>query len=359
MIDVSMHDYFMLLALRQAEKGRGCCSPNPSVGAVAVVDGQVVAKAYHQGAGTPHAEQLVLAKVAAGIKNLSLYITLEPCNHWGRTPPCIEAIVRYGVKEVIYGYTDPNPVVAINNSPAQLEARGVNVVHWSMKEIDRFYQSYRYWTLTKQPWVTAKLAHTLDGKIGSQEGDRLILSNDACTQFTHEQRLCTDIILTSARTVQRDDPALNVRLGDVIEEKCVAILDAHLSLNGKEKIFSTAKHCHVYFDAALAEQCQNLANCTYHPVRSVNGQLDLKAILNHLGGMGYHDVWIEAGGRLFSAFHAQRLVHRTYLYLVPAVLGEGTTTGFHGKGLFNAPKTITWQIKSDNVIACLDWQHDR
>ena len=162
-----MHSLFLKLALDQAQLGRGHCAPNPSVGAVAVQAGRVLAVGHHLGPGTPHAEQVVLSQLPRGLLDVTLYVTLEPCNHWGRTPPCVDAISQYGIQRVVYAFADPNPIVQANQTPALLRANGVEVCHESVPEINAFYESYRYWLATKRPWVTVKLAQSLDGMIAA------------------------------------------------------------------------------------------------------------------------------------------------------------------------------------------------
>ncbi|KTD14216.1 riboflavin biosynthesis protein [Legionella hackeliae] len=346
----------MLAALEQAWLGRGTCAPNPSVGAVAVHNGEIIARAWHPGAGNPHAEQLVLEQIPKGLSDVTLYVTLEPCNHWGRTPPCVAAIIHHKISQVVYAFADPNPVVAANNTPELLQKAGIKVIHFPLEEVHHFYQSYCYWTATKKPWVTAKIAQSLDGKIAGVNGARCQLSNACCSEFTHQKRLYSDIILTTANTILNDNPLLNVRLNHQVISKTVAVLDSHLRLTGKENVFKTAKHCHIYYHEHYSVK-EPLQNCSYHAIPAKNEQLDLSSVLSHLGQLGFHDVWVEAGGILFSALHQENLVQRTYLYLVPTVLGENTTSAFHG-AIFTKERTVSWQVKADNVIACLDWQEN-
>ncbi|HHF7349319.1 TPA: bifunctional diaminohydroxyphosphoribosylaminopyrimidine deaminase/5-amino-6-(5-phosphoribosylamino)uracil reductase RibD [Legionella feeleii] len=352
-----MHKYFMLAALEQAWFGRGNCAPNPSVGAVAVHKGEIIARAWHQGAGTAHAEQLLVAKIPAGLQDVSLYVTLEPCNHWGKTPPCAMAILGHGITQVIYGFSDPNPIVRANNTPEILRKNGIEALHYPIQEIDAFYQSYNHWTKTKRPWVTAKIAQTLDGKIAGVDGQRCQLSNADCAEFTHQHRLYTDVILTTAKTIAQDDPLLNVRLKDREQGKRLAIIDSRLSLSKNARIFSSAEHCHIFHDENYAVT-NPFSNCSYYGISAREGLLDLALVINQLGELGYHDVWVEAGGALFSALHREKLVQRTYFYLVPEVLGENATPAFQGEVCFTTRQAVSWQVKSDNVIACLDWQEE-
>jgi diaminohydroxyphosphoribosylaminopyrimidine deaminase/5-amino-6-(5-phosphoribosylamino)uracil reductase len=353
-----MHEQFLLAALEQAKLGLGQCAPNPCVGAVAVRDGAIIAQAFHKGAGTPHAERLLLAQLPPKIPGLSIYISLEPCNHWGKTPPCIDALIEYGVEKVFFSYSDPNPLVAQNNSSQQLRQKGVEVTYLPLKEINEFYKSYTQWITNGIPRITAKLAQSLDGKIGLNEPERLILSNELCAQFTHEQRACNDIILTTAKTIHRDNPKMNVRLNGIETGKAIAIIDSHLTLDKKALIFSTATRCHIYHKEGAEVPCDILPHCSYHPIPFKDGLLDLKAIIKHLGACGYHDVWVEAGGALFSSLHKQRLVDRTYLYLVPRYLGDQAVSAYQLNGLFDRAHTVSWQVMADNMILCMDWQED-
>lgn len=350
-----MHEQFLLAALEQARLGRGQCAPNPSVGAVAVQNGKIIAQAWHKGAGTPHAEQLLLAQIPPHTPGVSVYITLEPCNHWGRTPPCVDAIINYGVETVIFAYLDPNPVVANNNSSTTLRQHGIEVAHYPLPVIDEFYKSYTHWILTGKPRVTVKMAHSFDGKIAGSKGERVYLSNSLCEQFTHQMRAASDVILTSARTILLDNPKLNVRLNDKEESKPVAIIDSSLGLNKEAQIFSTAQHCFIYHNNGLST---SYPNSSFYSTPKKNGKMDLAAVINHLGGLGYHDVWVEAGGALFSSLHQEGLVDRTYLYLVPTRLGENAISAYQNDGLFKREHTVSWHAMGNNMIACLDWQED-
>ncbi len=350
----AMHIQFLLAALNQAMLGRGRCAPNPSVGAVAVQNNAIIAQAWHHGAGTPHAEQLLLNQFPEKSPDVTLYVTLEPCNHWGRTPPCVESIIQHGIQRVVYAYQDPNPIVSFNKTPDLLRNQGIDVVHWPLPEIDEFYRSYRHWTIEKMPWVTVKIAQTLDGKIAGAGGERILLSNAGCSEFTHYQRLYADVILTTARTVHLDDPLFNVRLVADEQPKPVAIIDRALTLDSAAHVFKKAKQCHVYHDDRLIPAVQS-DRIQYHGVAATEQGLDLESIICHLGKLGYHDVFVEAGGTLFSALHKARLVNRTYLYLVPSALGPEATPAYLEQDVLTKPHKVSWQAMDDNMILKLDW----
>lgn len=349
-----MHKHFLLKALELARLGKGACFPNPSVGAIAVRNNTIIAHAWHHGAGTPHAEQLLLTQFSKNTPGVTLYVTLEPCNHWGKTPPCVDVIIEHGVEKVVYAYKDPNPIVANNNTPELLKANGISVVYYNVPEITEFYQSYNYWIKNKKPWISAKIAQTFDGKIAPSSGEKLILSNAVCSEFTHKQRLYTDIIITTARTINIDNPQLNARIDGSCYAKHLAVIDAKLELRQDAEVFKTAKICHIYYDAALKAP-PDRDNCKYHGYLVENGHFDLEKVICHLGSMGYHDAWVEAGGNLFSSLHKSRLVNKTYIYLVPKLLGNESVTAYESADLFDSSFTIKWQTMEDNMLAIIDW----
>lgn len=351
-----MHKKFLLAALAQAKSGRGLCAPNPSVGAVAVKNGKIIAQAHHQGAGTPHAEQLLLAQFPAGTPGISLYVTLEPCNHWGRTPPCVDAIIQHGIEKVVYAYTDPNQIVVKNNTPQRLKEKKIAVIHYPLPEVDDFYQSYAWWTQTGKPWVTVKMAHSLDGGIAGTDGVRKQLSNLACQTLTHQLRANSDVILTSAKTILQDKPLLNVRRGESAEGRILAILDKKLEVDADSPAIQAAKAVHIYHDGTVNKKYP--ASCQLQVIPLIDNQIDLKLVIQHLGNQGYHDVLVEAGGRIFSALHASGLVNRTYLYIVPVFLGRSATPLFPEMSELTKISAVSWQMMEDNMVACLDWQED-
>jgi len=284
-----------------------------------------------------------------------MYVTLEPCNHWGRTPPCVEAIIAHGIQRVVYAYADPNPVVAANQTPQILREHGIDVLHYPLAEIDRFYQSYHHWSQTHKPWVTVKMAHTLDGHITAADGGRMHISNAACAEFTHQQRKASDVILTTARTIIEDNPQLTVRLPDMaVTSKPLAVLDTRLSLPFDMQALRLSQKTHVYHSEEAAVT-QSHADCVYHAMPMQKTQLDLAAVIGHLGSLGYHDVWVEAGRQLFTALHQAGLVQRTHIYIAPKLRG-GQGAGLYAQlQSFEKAKTSSWQVMDDNAILTVDW----
>ncbi len=344
----------MLAALDEAKRFRGYCAPNPSVGAVAVRSQEIIARAAHQGAGAAHAEINVLSQLEGDLSDICLYITLEPCNHWGRTPPCVKTIIERKVGKVIYGYSDPNPVVKQNNTPKILSNNGIDVLHYPMPEVNEFYQSYQYWTSYKRPWVTCKMAISLDGRIAKNGGESFQLSNELCREFTHERRNHSDVILTSAATILADNPRLTVRIDEKPIGKPIAIIDTELTVPRNAKSIGAAKKV-LQFHQPKANAAKLVTN-KHFPV-SVNSEgLDLDEVISLIGKEGYHDVWVETGGKLFTSLHQNKLVQTTFLYITPHILGEQAVPAFLNMSnwIKEDPQT-TWQVKSDNAILRLDW----
>ena len=188
---------------------------------------------------------------------------------------------------------------------------------------------------------------------------RVHLSNTECAQFTHQQRLHSDVILTTAQTIKADNPLLNVRQeGQDATKKVIAILDRQLQLIGQELVLSHAKHCHIFYDKQLPIT-RTFAQCTYHAVPVIQGKLCLLSVCKVLGELGYHDVWVEAGGKLFSALHRAKLVDTTYVYLVPTVLGDKALSAYHDALIFEDKHRITWQAYSDNMVMRVDWLREK
>lgn len=349
----SMHKDFLLAALEQARLGRGQCAPNPSVGAVAVKDNQVIAKAWHKGAGTPHAEQLLLSQLDPGLDDVTLYVTLEPCNHWGRTPPCVNSIVEYGIKNVVFSYKDPNPLVKANDTPAFLCHEGIDVIHHPLEEIDVFYESYRYWIDSGLPFVTAKIAQSLDGKIAGSSRSRVHLSNELCHDFTHIHRLYADAILTTAATIINDNPFLNARTCGQQVSKTLFIIDRQLLLTSNENVFRSDSKKIIFFDSQLEPPVSS--SIEYVAIRTDDDLLSLFDVMQYIGECGYHDIWVEAGAKLFSNLHALQLVNRTHVYITPTVLGPDAYNGYPNALEFSKAKLIEWQEVGNNMILSLTW----
>lgn len=319
---------FLRLALEQAVKAAGFCTPNPAVGAVLVRAGQVSAVGHHRGAGTDHAEVDALKQVR-DLKDATLYVTLEPCCHLGRTPPCTKAIIEAGIQRVVFACRDPNRHTPQTGEQVLKEA-GIACEHLPIPEIEQFYQYYFYWLQTKTPWLTAKLAVSFDGKIAGSEGQPVKLTGAALDRLTHQSRLRADGILTSVKTIIADNPQLNVRLEDEVIAKPLFILDSHADLPLTAAVFQTAQSLTVFHKReADPEKIKALQakQVTCVPIDYHLG-LDLKAVKAYLGQLGLHQVWIEAGGTVTSRFLQAGLLNEFILYIAPKLLGPQAIPAF-------------------------------
>lgn len=346
-------------ALMLAQQRRGFCAPNPAVGAVVVKEDVVIASGNHWAAGQPHAEVVALSKLSAEqAAGSTVYVTLEPCCHFGRTPPCVDLLIQRNVKEVIYSYHDPNPLVA-GKGELTLKAAGVKCRRLPMPEIDAFYQSYQYWTKHRRPWVTAKIAVSLDGKIAGENGQRVAITGPELQTITHQWRKRSDAILTTAKTIIHDDPQLNIRLQGETFAKPIYVLDRNLSTSASAQIFNTSPQVTLFYqqglenNSRLAALRSRGAHCI--PLASKQNGLDLQAVLQEIGRDGAHDLWVEAGGVCFQALVLENLIHRALLYIAPKVLGPSAQTGFTQAFDFSQAKHIDWRQVGQDMLCEVDF----
>lgn len=234
-------EFYMLKAIKEAYKGLGKTSPNPAVGAV-IVDphtGKIIAKGYHKKFGNAHAEREALRKAGNLAKGAYLYVTLEPCCHHGKTPPCTDAIIASGIKRVICGIRDPNPIAC--NGLSILQAKGIEVktgvLSDKVKYLTRFFLSY---ILRKRPWIMIKVAQSLDGRIAVSSGDSKWISGGKALVFAHKLRAIADAIVVGKNTVLKDDPELTTRLVKG-KNPLRIVLDTHLTLNPNYKVFQVTE----------------------------------------------------------------------------------------------------------------------
>ena len=346
---------FLLKALSVATFGRGGCSPNPAVGTIIVnASHEIIATGYHTGPGKAHAEIEALQKLSHVAKDTTIYVTLEPCAHTGRTPPCTDALIKSGAKRIVYGYRDPNPIVSGKGAKALTDA-GIICDHIPLPEINNFYESYHHWHKTKTPFITAKLAMTLDGKIAGEAGARIQITGEALQEFTHHHRKATDAILTTAETIKKDNPKLNARYQNETILKQLYVLDSQLTLSPESAIFKTTKSITLFHTREAKPKHQKIfeqLNIRCIPIDKDQGGLNLQQVIQQIGNDGIHDLWIEAGGKCFSAFLESKLVQRALIYIAPLWLGKGMAAFSNHFSIANLnPTSINWQqIGSDGVL---------
>lgn len=353
---------FLKKALDLARLGKGYCAPNPAVGAVVVKDNKILATGYHRGVGCPHAEVEAFNQIPSTLsQGADLYVTLEPCCHQGKTPPCTDAIIRSGISRVFYGLKDPDPRVSGKGAAILAEA-GIACTHVSLPEIIAFYQSYCYWQADKKPFVTAKLALSLDAKIAGMDGKPIKISGKVADDFTHQQRKYADALLTTARTIYKDDPQLNVRLHENIEQKPVYILDRALTILPTARIFKTSKQLTLFHSDKVCENRISVyrnkgVNCIAVPEVKNQKILAWDAILNEIGKVGVQDLWVEAGARCFESLILGDCLDQAYLYFSPKYIGVEGIPAFSAKqNLFEKVQTTRWDVLGTDAVCQLIWK---
>lgn len=292
------HDY-LLLALEQAAKGLGDTWPNPQVGAVVVAESGVVGLGYHERAGEAHAEVNAIAAAGTCV-GATIYVTLEPCCHYGRTPPCTEAIIAAGIARVVYAHCDINPQVA-GQSRALLESHGIVVEQLTCEPIEAFYQAYDFWRLNQKPWVTAKLALSKNACVTDHQGGKVRITGDQANAYTHQQRRHADALMTSVATILADDPLLNARTMEAVVAKPIYVVDRLAQLPLQAHLWKTAASIDVFHAPnAPYDRLQSLHEhgAQVHCVNDTGDGLSWEEMLILIAGQGVQRLWLESGPRL-------------------------------------------------------------
>jgi len=303
------HSHYLLNALAEAKKAVGQCAPNPCVGALIVKDQRIMATGFHRGPGEKHAEIDAFSNATESVQGATMYVTLEPCCHVGRTPPCTDAIIKNRIARVVFAYVDPNPQVA-GQGQAQLQAHGIECEHQPLAQIDDFYRPYAYWTKTKKPWVRLKIASTCEGVIAHHDGSPIAITNEKTNQFTMDQRERADAIVTSVQTVMNDNPRLTVRKDQEVG-KAIYIIDRHARLSLDRDCLGLAKsvtllHCDP-MDPDRVDHFESAAIRLQHSD-------SLGAMIQAIGKEGVHEVWVEVGARLAYLLLENQLVNEFFWY---------------------------------------------
>ncbi|MEK6201881.1 MAG: bifunctional diaminohydroxyphosphoribosylaminopyrimidine deaminase/5-amino-6-(5-phosphoribosylamino)uracil reductase RibD [Desulfobulbaceae bacterium] len=321
---------FMRLALKEARKGRGRTSPNPCVGAVVVRDQTVIATGYHKKAGTPHAEIHALRKAGESARGATLYVTLEPCNHVGRTPPCTRAIVASGIRRVVVGMEDPNPLVD-GSGNRYLQAQGIEVVSGVLAAQCRLLNRPFIKYITQGlPWVVMKAGMSLDGRISYQPEQSGWLTGPASSRKVHRLRDRFDAILVGSSTVKVDDPALTTRLEQGRGRDPIrVILDTHLNIPETARLLHldssapTWIFCGSEVSPEKRDKFSNTGKVVIHQVGcGADGRVDLLQVLKILAREGVVSLLVEGGATIHGAFLRQQLVDHVNLFIAPIFAGS-------------------------------------
>lgn len=315
----------MRLALDEARKGLGRTSPNPPVGAVIVKNGQVVGVGYHAAAGGPHAEVMALRQAGAEAEGADLYVTLEPCDHQGKTAPCSPAVVAAGIKRAFVGSVDPNPLVS-GRGVARMRNAGLEVeVGLLGEDADALIEGWARFITTGLPFVTLKVASTLDGRIATRTGDSRWITGEAARERVHSLRSQVDAVIVGRGTVEADDPRLDARVPGGHDPVRV-VLDSSLKMAPTARMLQlpgrTWIACVEPLDQERARALE-AAGAELLPVAAKDGKVDLDDLLRRLARKGVAEVLVEGGAEVFGAFLAAGHCDRLLLHMGPKVFGGG------------------------------------
>jgi len=328
---------FMARALQLARRGMYTTDPNPRVGCVIVKDGKILGEGWHERAGEPHAEINALNQAGRmHAHSAGVYLTLEPCCHQGRTPPCTQALIKAGVKRVVAAMRDPNPHVA-GKGIKELESHGIRVdVGLMESEAEALNPGFVSRMKRGRPYVRVKLAASLDGRTAMADGESKWITGDAAREDVQKWRARSSAILTGVSTVLADDPALNVRSMNIGRQPLRVVLDSRLRMppsarmlrgDGKTLVVTVSE------DARLTDALKQ-AGAEIAPLSTAQKTVDLEALMQHLAWLEVNEVLVEAGATLCGALLRANLVDELVLYYAPHLMGN------HERGMFMLPPLV-------------------
>ncbi|MDP7244034.1 MAG: bifunctional diaminohydroxyphosphoribosylaminopyrimidine deaminase/5-amino-6-(5-phosphoribosylamino)uracil reductase RibD [Flavobacteriales bacterium] len=317
------HKKYMDIAIQLAEKGRGYVSPNPLVGCIIVKRGKIVGRGYHKKYGEEHAEINALKAAGKKAKNATMYVNVEPCSHWGKTSPCTEKIVEAGIREVVVGMEDPNPLV---DGYKELKFRGlktrIGILRDKAKKLNEAYIKY---TKTKKPFVILKLAMSLDGKIATSTGDSKYITSMAARKYVHQIRNDVDAVMVGINTITRDNPILDSRLVKG-KNPVKIIVDSKLKISERSKVFKDPSKVIIATTKRAKKkkadklQQKGVRILMLNPKKEL---VDLKELLKELGKSEIASVMIEGGAELSGNAIKESVVDKLLIFTAPKIIGNG------------------------------------
>jgi diaminohydroxyphosphoribosylaminopyrimidine deaminase/5-amino-6-(5-phosphoribosylamino)uracil reductase len=319
-----LHERFMRRALDLAARGLNTTDPNPRVGCVIVREQRIVGEGWHERAGEPHAEVHALRAAGSAAEGATVYVTLEPCAHTGRTPPCTLALIAAHVKSVVYAVGDPDPRVN-GGGAAALRDAGIDVIAGVLgSEARSLNPGFFKRLLTGLPWVRVKLGASLDGRTALANGDSRWITGRAARQDGQRFRARSSVVLSGSGTVLADDPALNVRIDDAARQPLRVVLDSSLRVPPTARMFDREGPAMVFTgsgDSARRAELERRGVRVELVDRASDGRLQLEPILRRLAQLEANEVWVEAGATLAGAFLKAGLADELIVYLAPCLLG--------------------------------------
>lgn len=334
------HEEYMRVAIKLAKRARGLTNPNPAVGALIVKDNRIIAGGYHKRCGLPHAEAVALERAGSiRTKGATLYVTLEPCDHFGRTPPCTDSIIRYGIKKVVIGMKDPNPINS-GKGMRKLKRNGIETVVGVLEgEVRAINRPYLKFMTTGMPYVTVKIAESLDGKIATRTGDSRWVSSRSSRRYVHDLRGRVDAVMVGANTVIRDDPLLLSETSGS-KQPVRIVVAGNLALPSRRKIFSSAARSPVIIATTKTsskrrtEELYRRMGINILHTKPRRGKVDLIELLMILAKLNIMHIMVEGGGELVAGFIEEGLVDQFLFFIAPKIVGgRDAVTAVEGKGV--------------------------
>ncbi len=353
--------FYLQMAYALAGKAVGWASPNPYVGAVLVKGEKIVGEGYHEKPGQPHAEIVALRKAGSLARNSTAYITLEPCVHWGKTPPCIDALLPAGLKRFVISDLDPNPLVH-KKGVKRLREAGIEVSVGLLREKNRrLNETYLKYITKKIPFITAKAAVSLDGKISTKKFSSRWISSPQTREYFHLLRGEYDALMIGVNTLIKDDPLLTIRHPNWKGKRLTRIiLDSHLRFPLKARILSTLSQGKILVfttQNASQKKADALRRGGVEVVILSSSRINLKKVLSWLGLHEISSVLVEGGGHLLTSMFEEKMVDKTFISISPKLIGGATAPSFlQGTGVdlikdsLYLKRTHSFQIDEDIIM---------
>lgn len=324
----------MRAAINLAKLGAGFTNPNPLVGAVIVKDGRIIGEGWHERYGGPHAERNALAHCMEDPSGADMYVTLEPCCHHGKQPPCTEAVIGAGIKRLFVGSYDPNPLVA-GKSLDMLREHGIEVTERVLqKECDALNEIFFHYITTRTPYIIMKTAVTIDGRTATRCGDAKWITNRLSREHTHRTRKRAAAIMVGVNTVIADDPMLNCRVEEPSHPVRI-VCDSHIRIPLDSRIMQTARDIPVIIAAATAEpeKIEAVKAMGADVILTGGDRVDIAALMRELGSRGIDSVIVEGGAELHASVLRSVYVNKLQVYIAPKIIGgEGARPCVGGEG---------------------------
>ncbi|PIP11688.1 MAG: riboflavin biosynthesis protein RibD [bacterium (Candidatus Stahlbacteria) CG23_combo_of_CG06-09_8_20_14_all_40_9] len=308
--------HYMRYALTLAKKGKGTTSPNPMVGAVVVKNRRIVGKGYHKRKGKPHAEYIAIEDAGSLARGATLFVTLEPCVHFGATSPCVDTIIKAGIKKVFVATIDPNPIVNGKGVKKLLDA-GVDVeVGLCEKKAIELNEIYNKFITTGEPFVILKVATTLDGRIATETHESKWITDEVGRRYVHELRSWVDAVLVGINTISTDDPLLTTRLAKGKNPKRI-VLDSDFRIPANARVLGDG--CII---ATASSQEREINAEVWRLSNDKTGRVDIKALLKEAGKRSITSILVEGGRDVYTSFLRNKLVDKFYIFIGTKIFGE-------------------------------------